>query len=775
MGTNWSSGLAGLILLFGWSGVSAGSFPQQGGNEAVAAPGFRLGTSLPEKSERLVRYDIDVFLDPEEEGTRTRRIHGQETVTWRNTQDGPASELLWHVYNNAWSGPGSLWLQQARSFGDDNVPLEWGSTKIESIQLVGTGAPAPLQGEWVPQEGAPEDKTVWRVPLPVPVAPGESVTVKLVFTTLLPPAFRRNGAGAGGYVHAAQWFPKLGVFEELDGRLQWNCEPYQYMTEFYADYGEFRVRLTLPDRYLVQGALKVAASGSLESLKEGEEGEGTITCTFTAEDIHDFAWSADPDFLRVERDFDPAQWRDGAEEERVAAALGRSVEEVRPRPVKMILMLQPEHQEYRERYLDSLAKALYYFGLWYGPYPYETISLIDPASNARHTGGMEYPRLITGGVSKGNPPRMLSPEGVTVHEFGHQFWYGLVGNDEFRYAWLDEGFNTFSTGRVLRKGWPPALATYELLGSRHYGRPLLAPPSYGKGDLRSWLTFQRIEVPAIRGRGPFSAELRRRTPLERWISEVPPASYLPRVEQNAAWSQRSAFSVDWGDPMSRPTKDLGTPGMRRINAYSRPALILETMAGLMGELRWTRALRAYHETWRFRHPRPDDFRQIVAAYGAGSRVGGEQGVRVDWDSFWEQALLGNDRLDFGVRRILNQPSAAAGEAGGEAPEAKTWDVTVEVRRYGGMRLPVAIRVEWDDGTRTDMAWDGQDTWWRFQKQGSARKVRAVLVDPERHLPLDSDWTNNFRLAEPDRARSKNIGLRTLIWAQQVLQYYGGVG
>ncbi|MFQ5749490.1 MAG: hypothetical protein ACE5H3_08545 [Planctomycetota bacterium] len=100
---------------------------------------------------------------------------------------------------------------------------------------------------------------------------------------------------------------------------------------------------------------------------------------------------------------------------------------------------------------------------------------------------------------------------------------------------------------------------------------------------------------------------------------------------------------------------------------------------------------------------------------------------------------------------------------------------MEVRRYGGIRVPVEILVEWDDGTRTSRAWDGQDTWWRFQEQGSSRKVRAVYVDPWQHLPLDADWSNNFRLAEPDKTRSRNLGLRALIWAQQVLHYYGGAG
>ena len=112
------------------------------------------------------------------------------------------------------------------------------------------------------------------------------------------------------------------------------------------------------------------------------------------------------------------------------------------RPVDIRLLVQPEHEHLSRRYLESTKTALRAYGAWSAPYPYPQITVVDPAWNSS-SGGMEYPTLFTGGARYFAPEALQSPEGVTVHEAGHQFWYGLVGNNEFEEAWLDEGFNSY--------------------------------------------------------------------------------------------------------------------------------------------------------------------------------------------------------------------------------------------------------------------------------------------------------------------------------------------
>src|SRR5262249_39127160 len=146
------------------------------------------------------------------------------------------------------------------------------------------------------------------------------------------------------------------------------------------------------------------------------------THRYYQEDVHDFAWTTSPDY--VER-------------------TGRFTHPSLP-PVEMRLLLEPEHVAQAERHFDATRTALKYYGEWYGPYPYGHITIVDPAYQSG-AGGMEYPTLFTAGTRWLAPAQVTTPEGVTVHEAGHQFWYGIVGNNEFEDAWMDEGFNTFST------------------------------------------------------------------------------------------------------------------------------------------------------------------------------------------------------------------------------------------------------------------------------------------------------------------------------------------
>jgi len=734
---------------------------------ALATPAAAAPQEPPpaEPVPAVVDYHMRVRLAESDAGPR---LEGRVTVTWTNPAEVATDELRWHVYNNAWESAESVWLREASRQGSTDTPRAWGSTEVSAVRLVAPDGTlgAALDWEYLPQPGAPLDRTVARTALPEPVAPGASVSVELLFETLLPPAFRRSGWGSDGYIHAVQWFPKLGVFESWDGdgdgveAWSWNCLPYHFNAEYYADFGSYQLELTLPARY--EG--KVVATGSTVEGWPRLQGD-EVVYLFRADRVHDFAWTGDPEAVLLTHEFREEAWRDAEEEERVARALGVPVEQIRPGPVTMHLLLQPEHAEYEERYFEAMAKSLYYFGLWYGAYPYPTISCVDPANDARATGGMEYPRLFTGGVRKGMHARTMSPESVTVHEFGHQYWYGMVGNDEFHHAWLDEGFTTFSQGRVLARGWPPSLDTYEVLGRQYTGRAPLALPDYEAGDPRGLFGLQRWETPDLKFVPALSVELRRRTPLERWVTELPPVTYWPEVWSDPRDRRRFQHAEDWAEPLDHPTWAVHDRGISRINAYSRPAMMLETMARLMGEERWTRLMRDYHLSWRFRHPRPQDFLDKVLEHASGAALGtGEEQVLIDWRDFWRQAYHGEERMSFAADSLVQAPL----EGGG-------WDVHLTVRRLAAFRVPVEIRVTWADGSASEFVWDGQGPVWQHTVTAASQRAVRLEVDPRRLLMLDRDQLDNARAAEADSTRATNTALRVLLWAQQVLHYYGGAG
>ena len=206
--------------------------------------------------------------------------------------------------------------------------------------------------------------------------------------------------------------------------------------------------------------------------------------------------------------------------------------------------LQPEHAHLAERYLDATKIALRTYGTWSAPYPYAQITVVDPAYGSA-SGGMEYPTLFTGGASVLAPPELQSPEGVTIHEAGHQFWYGLVATNEFEEAWLDEGFNTYMTSKATDHSLGP-----EGWGRRYFG----AGP--GRGGRVGW----PVVAPGVR---------------------------IPRGSDSLAALREGGEA----DVMARKAWTYRDGGSYGLNSYGKPALVMQTLEGLLGEETMVRVLR----------------------------------------------------------------------------------------------------------------------------------------------------------------------------------------
>ena len=382
----------------------------------------RVAQASQARSPRNANYAITARLDP-----ASRTLKGEQLLTWRNTATIPAPSLRFHLYYNAWRNTRSSFVRQRILAGDDRIASrpesDWGWIDVTSLKLVrASGAPIDVSNRLrfiAPDDGNLEDRTVAEVALDAPVAPGETINVQIAWSSRIPRTFARTGA-IGNYYFIAQWFPKIGVFQDTG----WNCHQFHSATEFFADFGIYDVRLTVPSGWVV------GATGSERGRRD--EGDRTTTHHYYAEDVHDFAWTTSPDLVeRLERFTHPGL-----------------------PPVAMRLLLQPEHAYQADRHFTATRAALRYYGEWYGAYPYSNITILDPAWQS-DSGGMEYPMLFTAGTRWLAPRRVADPEDVTVHEAGHQFWYGIVANNEFEHAWMDEGINTFSTARVLDQFFGP--------------------------------------------------------------------------------------------------------------------------------------------------------------------------------------------------------------------------------------------------------------------------------------------------------------------------------
>ena len=233
----------------------------------------------------------------------------------------------------------------------------------------------------------------------------------------MPRTFARTGA-IGNFYFLAQWFPKLGVLEDAG----WNCHQFHAATEFFSDFGIYDVRLTVPRGWIV-GATGVERG-------RRDDGDGTTTHRYYAGRR-----------ARLRLDDEPGLPRADAS----ASSIRRCRRSTCGCCCSPSTPARPSATSPRRaRRCGTTASGS-------APIRTATSPIVDPAWQSG-AGGMEYPTLFTAGTRWLAPRASTEPEGVTVHEAGHQFWYGIVANNEFEHAWMDEGLNTFSTARVHRAG-----------------------------------------------------------------------------------------------------------------------------------------------------------------------------------------------------------------------------------------------------------------------------------------------------------------------------------
>jgi peptidase M1-like protein len=425
-----------------------------------ATPGAPPGTA-PGPQVEVANYEIEAKLDP-----NAKAVTGTAKITWTNPSTDTVPDLWFHLYLNAFRDRDSTFWRESRG-QLRGVPMPedgWGSIRVTALRLADGTDLLPALSYEAPDDGNPKDRTVARVALPQPVAPGGRVALDVAFTAALPKAYARTGY-AGDYYLVAQWFPKLAVYEPAGRRGRpaggWNAHQFHADSEFYADFGRYRVSMTVPSNYVV------GATG----VRTGRTASGaTATYTYEQDRIHDFAWTASPRFVDITRRFVAARAVSEPEYRDASARLDRPIEQLRLGDVEVRLLLQPEHQPQAERYLGAAMRGLKAFGLAYGAYPYPTLTIVDPPEAAEGTGGMEYPTFFTvGTMTLFNAwpfDRIREPEEVVLHELAHQYFQGLVASNEFEEAWLDEGITTYVTAQVMDEMFGPDRSTLELAGLR---------------------------------------------------------------------------------------------------------------------------------------------------------------------------------------------------------------------------------------------------------------------------------------------------------------------
>jgi hypothetical protein len=513
--------------------------------------------------QQRVDYTIRVTLD-----TASRRIAGTETIRYSNNSPDTLRFVWMQLDQNLFrpGSTGSLLFASESRFGGAGFK---GGFEIEKVVQCGVPpARPPAKRRAGARRASPDsarvasdcsratyasplrprvDDTMMYLDLVRPIPPGGSTVFELAYAFNVPEHGADRMGRDGSLYEVAQWYPRMAVYDDVHG---WNTDQYLGQGEFYLEYGDINYEVTLPAGYIVAGtgvlqnpadvltatqrerlASAVKSDSTIQIVTEPElrsgaarpARQGSLTWRFRASNVRDAAWAASPEYL-----WDAAGWE---------GVLAQAY--YRPSAI--------------ETWKDAARMSRYsiqeYSTRWFR-YPYPQISAVEgPVS------GMEYPMLAMEARSTDGPELFA----VVTHEIGHNWYPMIVGSDERRYAWMDEGFNTFintfaeegfwnrddsqvrqrERELVVRVDQTPTAQPIMTPANRYKTRDNLLSLAYVKPSIALLALRNKVLAPAV-----FDSAFREYT--RRWSFKHPqPADFFRTVEElsgrDLSWFWRGFF------------------------------------------------------------------------------------------------------------------------------------------------------------------------------------------------------------------------------------------
>jgi hypothetical protein len=451
-----------------------------------------------------VSYKMDVELD-----TTEHTIKGIEEIIYKNNSPDTLKEIFIHLYPNAYKNRNSMFAKEMEKMGKYRFSFskesERGWIEIDSLFIDDRkdSTSASIM----------EDKiTEMRIDLKEPLSPNDSLKLGFYFYVKIPIFFSRLGHKKSHY-EISQWYPKMVVYDDRG----WHPDGYRAIGEFYGEFGRFDVSVTVPRNMVVGATGKLVESKTIE--------DGDLKLRYISENIHDFAFVCDPNYVVKEENYDGVNIR--------------------------ILYFENNGKLWRKA-IDYSKDALRYYGMWYGKYPYKTLTVAQGYLGMG--GGMEYPNLVIISI----PPDRYTNffETAVMHEVGHQWFYGMLGSNEMDETWLDEGINSFSEIRYMEEKY----GSYEKLLRLPFPLDFLSPINDRYYHYFLYYIASHYEEKSVL------------TPAYEFVED--PVSYA---------------------------------GI----AYSKAAFVVDMLKEYVGEEKFNKIMKTYVERFRYKHPHTEDFIQIV--------------------------------------------------------------------------------------------------------------------------------------------------------------------
>lgn len=514
-----------------------------------------------------VHYRIQARLNETEDLT-----DGSVTLTYWNNSPDTLREAFFHLYQNAYEA-GSYLEKLERAQGGE----AWDTTVRKGTDILAF----TVDG----LEAAREvDNTVMRVTLPRPLPPGERTTFEYTFRTHWASGYRRMKLyNVWGYKHfdGTHWYPRISVYDRQHG---WDT--YQHLgSELYGDFGTFDVELDMPNNMVVEATgwlqnpeevlpEELRAKLDIRNFKDKPWNEKPSEIIpydasirkkwiYHAENVHDFAFTADPTYRIGE-----SEWNG----------------------VKCVAMAEEPHASKWQNAADYCAKVIRSHSTHFGMYAYPKMVVADAYD------GMEYPMLT---LDSGNDPNY---RGLFVHEIGHNWFYGMVGNNETYRAMLDEGFTQFLT-------------------------------AFGLEDIDG----------------------------DTMVTEAPKSNYernftLPSLaREEEVYYGYMSDAIRWNVPPIDTHSDefgyyekQGYDGYGHV--YAKTATMLYNLQYVLGDTLFQDAMKHYVDQWKIAHPTVEDFRNSIISY-----------THADLNWFFDQWITTDKRLDYSVRGVKNRGDDAGQE------------------------------------------------------------------------------------------------------------------
>jgi hypothetical protein len=428
------------------------------------------GAPGPRYWQQRVDYKIDATLD-----APSAILHGAEHITLHNTSPDSLKQVVLRLYQNYF---------KAETERNDYVTDVTDGITIERLSI--NGAVISLTDPRSYRLNA----RLATVTLPSPAPPNTDIAIETAWHFTVPNVdTTRRGERMGRFgnylYQIAQWYPQVAMYDDLRG---WDLDQYLGYAEFYNQFGSFDARITVPGGWLVGAtghlenpeevlsartrerlALAMNVDTTVHVVTAAERGSSataagpTLTWHFTAPMVNDFAFATSRDYV-----YDATH----------ANIPGKSA-------IPVSVLFLPQHTAYTTNNTAAFGRfALEQHSKFVFPYEFSQGTIADGPET-----GMEYPMIIFSGSSLG----------VTIHEFGHQWFPMTVGSNETRHGWMDEGFDNYidAFAEAAHNKTPVNLAAggagYLRIAGNELEAPMMWPTDYA-GPYAGTATYTKVSL-----------------------------------------------------------------------------------------------------------------------------------------------------------------------------------------------------------------------------------------------------------------------------------------